>query len=250
MPLKNAQEPEADASRQTLWSCISRLSTPCACDEIGQLLGKCSAALGFMGYAYRAQFHLPSGQRLERVLTDGVTVLAECVRTDAERLWQLDLDVLSRQWKCVVTGMDGTEQEISGLSIAVTESTLGQGTFVLWPYETQACDFDAGSRLPELAIAHLVASRALQALQRVLANECVAQHRLTMREQQCLRWIARGKSSWEIAAILGITQNTVIYHVRNILSKLNVSTRHQAVAHAAMLGLLRPEGQARQPGVS
>lgn len=61
---------------------------------------------------------------------------------------------------------------------------------------------------------------------------------LTVRELDCLNWVAAGKSTWEISEIQGISQNTVKYHLRNILSKLDVSTRAAAVAKAFRLGLM------------
>jgi DNA-binding CsgD family transcriptional regulator len=55
---------------------------------------------------------------------------------------------------------------------------------------------------------------------------------LTRRETEILGWIARGKTSREIAAILVISPYTVRKHVEHILEKLEVSTRSAAVARA------------------
>jgi DNA-binding CsgD family transcriptional regulator len=55
---------------------------------------------------------------------------------------------------------------------------------------------------------------------------------LTKREQEILGWIARGKTSREIAAILVLSPHTVRKHTEHILEKLNVSTRSAAVARA------------------
>ena len=55
---------------------------------------------------------------------------------------------------------------------------------------------------------------------------------LTTREQEILGWIARGKTSREIAAILVVSPHTVRKHTEHILEKLNVSTRSAAVARA------------------
>ena len=54
--------------------------------------------------------------------------------------------------------------------------------------------------------------------------------RLSPRELECLQWVAAGKSAWEIGRILGISQNTVTFHVENAKAKLGVRTRQQAVA--------------------
>lgn len=61
---------------------------------------------------------------------------------------------------------------------------------------------------------------------------------LTEREKQCLRWSASGKTSNEIGKILGISQNTVYFHLKNAASKFDVySTRH-AISRATKLNLI------------
>ena len=61
---------------------------------------------------------------------------------------------------------------------------------------------------------------------------------LTGREQDCLKWVAQGKSSWEISTILGIQKDTVNFYMKNAFRKLNVSTRAMAVLKAVRLGLI------------
>ena len=61
---------------------------------------------------------------------------------------------------------------------------------------------------------------------------------LSDREVQCLQLIAAGKTSWAIAEILGISQHTVNAHIRNIVRKLGVATRPQAVAEAMRRGVI------------
>ncbi len=63
---------------------------------------------------------------------------------------------------------------------------------------------------------------------------------LTEREHECLAWCAEGKTAWETAQILGISERTVIFHLQNVNLKLGVSSRQQAVARAIALGLLLP----------
>jgi LuxR family quorum-sensing transcriptional regulator LasR len=63
---------------------------------------------------------------------------------------------------------------------------------------------------------------------------------LTERELECLRYCARGKTGKEIGAILGISQRTVYFHMKNIARKFNVySTRH-AIGRAVAVGLIKP----------
>ncbi|MDB5431822.1 MAG: transcriptional regulator, LuxR family [Caulobacter sp.] len=61
---------------------------------------------------------------------------------------------------------------------------------------------------------------------------------LTARQIECLRWSAQGKSSWDIAQILGISPRTVDEHLDNACKKLGVKRRAQAAVAAARAGLL------------
>lgn len=61
---------------------------------------------------------------------------------------------------------------------------------------------------------------------------------LTRREYEVLRLLARGLANGEIAAKLGISPITARNHVTNVIEKLRVRTRLQAVVVASQLGLL------------
>jgi len=61
---------------------------------------------------------------------------------------------------------------------------------------------------------------------------------LTPREKECLLWAAEGKSSWETSEILGVSDGTVVFHLRNVMMKLGVRTKHHAVARALSMGVL------------
>jgi len=61
---------------------------------------------------------------------------------------------------------------------------------------------------------------------------------LSPREQEILKWIHIGKSNIEIGLILGISPLTVKNHVQNILRKLNVQNRTQAVGKGLALRIL------------
>jgi two-component system, NarL family, response regulator len=62
---------------------------------------------------------------------------------------------------------------------------------------------------------------------------------LTEREMEVLRLITEGKSNREIGNDLFITEGTVKAHVNNILGKLGVSDRTQAVTTALKRGLVK-----------
>ncbi|MDX3906423.1 MAG: helix-turn-helix domain-containing protein [Pigmentiphaga sp.] len=62
--------------------------------------------------------------------------------------------------------------------------------------------------------------------------------RLSARESECLRWASVGKTSWETALILGVTERTVNFHLGNAFGKLKVNNKQAAVAQAILQGLL------------
>lgn len=62
--------------------------------------------------------------------------------------------------------------------------------------------------------------------------------RLTPRELECLRWVALGKGTPEIAAILQISPHTTRDHLKSVHYKLDCVTSAQAVTKAVKLGLL------------
>jgi len=61
---------------------------------------------------------------------------------------------------------------------------------------------------------------------------------LTSREIETLKWTADGKSAQEIADIMIVSKNTVDFHVKNAVVKLQTANKTAAVVRAAILGLL------------
>lgn len=61
---------------------------------------------------------------------------------------------------------------------------------------------------------------------------------LTRRETEVLKWTADGKTSADIADILSVSVNTVNFHIKNAVLKLEVPNKTAAVVRAAMLGML------------
>lgn len=88
-------------------------------------------------------------------------------------------------------------------------------------------------------------SRRLQALARSRDQNWHAQlleQSITPREREVLQLLARGAGNRRIAKELGISPETVQTHIRNMLAKLAVGSRLEAVVKALRLGLVDPPG--------
>jgi LuxR family maltose regulon positive regulatory protein len=98
---------------------------------------------------------------------------------------------------------------------------------------------------PDGMTGELVCSKAVKKNQPVRGTGHILQQPLldplSERELDVLYLLARGASNQEIARELELALNTVKHHISNILSKLGVSNRTQAVAEARALGLFSDE---------
>jgi DNA-binding CsgD family transcriptional regulator len=61
---------------------------------------------------------------------------------------------------------------------------------------------------------------------------------LTEREIECLFWISEGKTSDEIAVILGISRNTINNYITSVMRKTATKTRSEAIAYAVRNNLV------------
>lgn len=65
-------------------------------------------------------------------------------------------------------------------------------------------------------------------------------YELTIRQKDILCWIAKDKKYNEIADILNISENTVLYHTKEIFKRLEVNSVMAAVLKSIKLGLITP----------
>lgn len=88
--------------------------------------------------------------------------------------------------------------------------------------------------LLELIVPHLHVAVTRQLAARAISDV----YSLSPREYEVLKLICIGKTNSEIGLILGISPWTVKIHVRNFMSKMNVSTRGHAAAKAIKSGVV------------
>ncbi|MGO8858011.1 MAG: response regulator [Steroidobacteraceae bacterium] len=96
-------------------------------------------------------------------------------------------------------------------------------------YVTKPVDFEI--------LAAIIEARLGKSVRNAVWSRHIA---LNDREVQCLTWSARGKTSPEIATIVGLSKRTVNFHIENACRKLNVSTRTEAVVKATSGRLIAP----------
>lgn len=90
-------------------------------------------------------------------------------------------------------------------------------------------------------VLHFAGLEAMYRMQElgVRAPGLTAAQNLSQRECECLKWIAAGKTDWEIGEILSISEKTVNVYVERAKHKLAVQTRSQAVVLAMRAGLIQ-----------
>jgi DNA-binding NarL/FixJ family response regulator len=96
-------------------------------------------------------------------------------------------------------------------------------------YVTKPIDFD----ILETIIKARLAGVARTEIRPKLAD-------LSDREIETLTWVARGKTSTQIAEMLGLAKRTVDFHLDNARTKLGAATRTEAVVKAAFGRLIEP----------
>lgn len=66
----------------------------------------------------------------------------------------------------------------------------------------------------------------------IAAQPVTAEFDLSPREREVLRWAADGKTAWETAQLLGVSERAIRLYTENAISKLRAKTKTQAVAIA------------------
>jgi DNA-binding CsgD family transcriptional regulator len=108
-----------------------------------------------------------------------------------------------------------------------------------------SCSFASDESMPidaaKLPLAQLAGDFAFEAarrLWRVRDLPMLATPRLTDRQRDCVRWLARGKSDWEISEILCVSEETVTKHLKLARERYGVERRTSLAIRALFDGTL------------
>ena len=119
-----------------------------------------------------------------------------------------------------------------GFAVPIFES----GSIGLVSLASAELKLEPGQR-QALTLAAVYLHSRLSALRRRQAASLI---RLTEREHEVMRWVAAGKSDWQIGRILNISAKTVNFHVENVKRKFGVASRAQAIVRTLMQGGIVP----------
>ena len=184
-------------------------------------------------YAHRCDDWLADYQHHNLGAVD--PIVSHAVQTERPFRWREAFGIdgtLHRRYREIKADINRRD----GIACAYS-SQYGTGTalisLAMQPREIEA----AHAKAIEYLLPHLHA-----VLLRASDGRAIAQDRsavgLTPRELEVLKWVKEGKCSWDIGMLLRVSERTVKFHLTNIFSKLQVSTRAQALARAMQLGLL------------
>src|SRR3984893_9809012 len=171
----------------------------------------------------RARKPCPGGCRclfdLWRVMAQARKKRILCIEDDRETAALIEEDLLERGYE-VILASDGREGFAAMLK-HMPDLVLSDISMPV--------DFDV---LATIITARLAGIARMELWPRRIA--------LNDREVETLTWVARGKTSAEIARILGLSKRTVDFHIDNARDKLGAATRSEAVIKAADGGLIEP----------
>lgn len=219
-------------------------------EELLESLRKLGRSLGFDQVLFGIEIRLPamgkiqhiaSGypepyQRLyqDRAFIGRDPAVAHCLTSDRPLIWTEQIygpasyDVMEES-RAYGLG-HGLSVPVHDADSSVSMLSLGRDR----PFDSQA------ERDRVLDDARVLAHCIHAAGRQLIVPGLLAQRRppLSPREKECFQLVAQGKSNWDMGRILGISEAAAAFHVKNLLKKLHVSSRTQAVALGMALGML------------
>ena len=230
--INDLQHAQSDAELENL---LSRVTEVAGCDYSTCCLRRVDTTGGFLTSIKSVDGNFPRDWLdLYNGNAHNIIRLLPAVPRDASRtiVWsqlfsqfaeQMDTRMLERAYDLGLR---------DGVTLATASTHQGLGT--LFSFSGSIIDHPARSAL----VLSSLASALHTAVLRLAPRPASSDDHLTERERETLAWIQKGKTNWEIAQILGISERTVKFHVQNILSKLKASSRSHAVALARSSNLI------------
>ena len=164
-------------------------------------------------------------------------------RIETSRLVEADL-----RWPHHANSADTTPGAADNAAAARTQAGLQETIVPLRPLRDEFAVFgicgDVSSELPRGGAApiprefQILANYFHQHIMRIYGHDAAREMIMSARELDCLKWIAEGKTAWEVSVILGISERTVRFHLNSAREKMNCATTTQAVAKAVAQNLI------------
>ena len=239
---------------------FSSVAVAASRDELLKGVSRIAAAVGYddVAVAYMQRPVSGATPTPTSMTTYPAAWLDECMRLPSSHiLMDPILKHLNTQVHPMVWGEATYDSaKIAGVYDAFAAYGLGSGmtVSVRGPTGDAACvGFTCAARktpvmsqlLSELGMLQLTAAAAYNALARMVSGalsptlqDAPPAKKLTQRELELLRWSRCGKTAWESSAILGISQATAQFHLKNAIGKLGVGSKQQAVLRALELHLI------------
>lgn len=230
---------------------ISTIGAQLTESQLGELLQEITADLKFDYFQYVGRFPIDQQKKIQRSLSN----LPDAWQEKYTAAHYADIDPIARRAQAQLTPV--IWRDLGALTPAERQffddsRANGIGDGVTFPVQARNGDVgmlsfasavsrDDTDRLirRSLAEGNLAAVFVHDAMRKLIGKErCGLQAPLKPRELECLRWIASGKTNWEISRILGVSEAGAVYYVRRLMAKLEVHNRQLLANRAITLGLL------------
>lgn len=241
--------------QEQLFEYLEQFTAVKDCDRLAELIGRFTLDMGY-DY-YRCTLILPMSMQRPRVVLFNqcpdawMQAYADHKMLACDPVIQLARkQTLPIYWNRLDERL-GFLQE-GGMDVMGLAAEFGLRNGITFPLhgaagETGAISFITSERassdllLDSSPILSWMSSYIFEAAIRVVRQgDADPQAALTDRETECLFWASEGKTSSEIAHILGITERTVNYHLNQVTRKTGSMNRYQAIAKGVSSGLLLP----------
>jgi LuxR family transcriptional regulator, quorum-sensing system regulator SolR len=202
-----------------------------------EIIAEAARYIGFEHCSYEAKLPLPLAEPRFLLLDNFDGGLRERYHQSRRSMasWhRKDVDIFDWSITRRRRGVDGA---VEALFEALTvQANATAGCFAYFTVLNDAKQL-RGDRIGLLCLAHLAHRQIYQHIEASTRNRVEP---LSRREIDVIGWTADGKTSNEVATLLGVSEATVNFHIKNAKEKLGSSSKTGSAVKAAMLGMLGP----------